>query len=794
MPSLEGMRPSNAPALAAAVPFALGIAYSFDLARSGSVVPASASLVFGAGVALVGLGLAWRGAKGRAIVWLAIGLLVGWWRMAPGDGMLEPRADRSVVAHGRITGHWRQLGESWSAPWTVDSWAQRGASGGHLEGYLALSADTRAADLPLLGARVRVKGYLRQSARLANVPPSEPGAWRLRVKSLRLLEQVVEPPWWARRATALRGSLDQALDEPHPDGQGVALARALLLGDPSRLPDAWVQGLRRLGLAHLLAVSGLHVGMLVALLSGVLWLMPGRWLRAVPLLGLALVVVATGLYLAAVGPRPSLVRSAVMALAAAATLVAERPPSSAQSIGLAALLVLGVDPWAIEDLSFQLTFGASLGIVLFGLPLGRRWGERWAPRGFARGVLGALAVSLGAQLGSMPWALPVFRLVTPWAPVANLVAVPWAGVCLLASIVWTTSAVLSPELARETLPLLDALAAPWGWPAQVPPRPWIAWAVVVGTGSALALAVALGAVVWWPRRGLVVLGLVGALTGGGLWVRGESRDLGVELVMIDVGQGDSFLLRDGDRTLLVDGGGWPAGNLGSRVLLPVLADLGIRRLDGVLLTHGDQDHCGGLLDLSRVLAVGVVWTGEGVAGDCAEDLISAAPEHRRLAPGHRLRVGRWALRVLHPPGGWAQGGGDNDTSLVLRAEAFGRRVLLTGDVEEAGERELLRHHRDALAADVLKVAHHGSRSSTLLPFLAAVEPRIALISAGRGNPYGHPTADVLGRLERRGVHTVRTDHHGLVHLTVGVTGSMWLDLPAWGGDEIEPPRPAAGSR
>jgi competence protein ComEC len=753
------------------------------------VPPNLSSLVFGAGVALVGLGLAWRGGKGRAVVWLALGLVLGWWRMAPGDGMVEPRSDRSVVAHGRVSGHWRQLGESWSAPWTVERWTQRGASGSKLEGYLVLPVEVSAVDRPPLGARVRVKGYLRQSARLANVPRSEPGAWRLRVKSLRLVEQVGRPPWWARRATALRQRLETALEEgghPATEGQGRALARALLLGDASHLPAAWVQGLRRLGLAHVLAVSGVHVGMLVGLLSAGLWLMPGRWLRVVPLLGLALVVVATGLYLAVVGPRPSLLRSAVMAVAGAATLVVERPPNSAQSIGIAALLVLGFDPAAIDDLSFRLTFGATLGIVLYGLPLARRWADSWGSRGLGRGVLGTLAVSLGAQLGSMPWALPVFRLLTPWAPVANLVAVPWAAVSLLASISWMALALGSPELARDALPLLDTLAAPWGWPAELGPSRWIAWPVVLGPWAALVLVVVLGVLAWWPRRGLAALVVVAVLTSFVAVLRPGPSDHGVDLVMIDVGQGDSILLRDGPRTLLVDGGGWPAGDLGSRVLLPVLADLGLRRLDAVLLTHGDQDHCGGLLDLSGVLALGEVWTGEGVTGDCANELVSVVPAHRTLVRGDRLTVGRWSLEVLHPPVGEdLADASSNDASLVLRAEAFGRRVLLTGDVEAAGERELLRHDRGALAADVLKVAHHGSRSSSQLPFLAAVEPRIALVPVGRGNPYGHPADDVLQRLDRRRIHIVRTDRHGIVHLIVRPSGSLALDLPAWGGDSID---------
>jgi len=261
------------------------------------------------------------------------------------------------------------------------------------------------------------------------------------------------------------------------------------------------------------------------------------------------------------------------------------------------------------------------------------------------------------------------------------------------------------------------------------------------------------------------------------------RPAGVEVVMLDVGQGDSILLRDGSQAVLVDGGGWRHGDLGGRVLLPALLGEGVDRLAAMVVTHPDRDHCGGLVDLASYLPVGEVWTADGFqAAPCVVELARSALSGRpaalrSLATGPPARssaaVGRWRLRVLHPAaeGGLARrlraAAGGNDHSLVVAATALGRRVLLTGDVEAAAERQVVRRWNGApelLRADVLKVAHHGSASSSTAAFLAAVQPRLALVSVGRHNPYHHPSPRVVDRFTRRGVRLLRSDRHGFVRL------------------------------
>ncbi len=238
---------------------------------------------------------------------------------------------------------------------------------------------------------------------------------------------------------------------------------------------------------------------------------------------------------------------------------------------------------------------------------------------------------------------------------------------------------------------------------------------------------------------------------------------GPELQLLDVGQGESVLLRDGARAVLVDGGGWRYGDLGGRVVMPALAALGVRRLQAVVLSHPDLDHCQGIVDLLSYVPVAEIWTAPGWRDSrCVRELLVAPGVRLRvLWAGEAARAAGWSFDVLHPPAGDRRRG--NDRSLVLAARAGGSTVLLTGDIEAAAERRLLRRWGGSrLRADVLKVAHHGSRTSTTAALLAAVEPRLALVSCGPGNRYGHPASEVVARLRRSGALVLRTDRSGAV--------------------------------
>lgn len=798
------------------------------------------------------------------VVALALGLL---------SVSVRPAADlagafdaaRPVEVTARVVGHGVWDGEGWSLPLRVLRVDQ-----GH---PAAVAQPARGADLrltlpgdkapPALGSRIVARGFLRRSAAYANALPTPPGAWRLRVKSRRLLKIEAPPQAWAvishrwrlrvEEAITSAGTSEADLAPGRPSRPGLAMVRALVLGDSNAVPERWKRGLRRAGLIHLLAVSGLHVGLVAGAVLLLAAPLPAR-LRPLPALAAVL------LYLVVVGPRPALLRASVMAGLAASAVMVRRPPLVGNALAVTVAVLVLHRPALIDDLGFRLTASATAGLIFLtpvwaagilrcggwlsqhvrrvgDLAAGQRLrrteaGSDWGDGSRAARWLTALghlvgrgvAASLAAQLASAPFAWPIFHLTSLTSPLTNLVAVPWTALVLGVDLLWVGLAVLSPPTASALLPVLDGLAAPFGWPSQGDPG---AWGVIPMVAPRIACWIAVLALVvpilrlgpwrwrmsqlrggvsdgiikgsekrWriirampsWFRLSvlpLLIFVLLPILRWGA--VRGPAQPAGVSVTLLDVGQGDAILLRDGATSILVDGGGWRRGDFGQRVLLPALLGEGVSRLDVVVLTHPDRDHCGGLVDVASYLPVGEVWSALGWEADpCLRELIdSAVPlrpsRWRRMGAGDAMQAGEWRFEVLHPPppGVTARRrpSARNDRSLVLLAAALGRRVLLTGDVEALAEGEILRRWSveaapNSLEVDLLKVAHHGSRSSTGPAWLRATQPRVALISAGTANPYGHPAPEILGRLEGAGATVLRTDLHGFVRIE-------WDDGQGW---------------
>ncbi len=698
-----------------------------------------------AGLALAGLALGRRSSLWLA--WVCLGFLLP---VARGELPAEPhrqRVDlgRPAAVAGRVASHWRRAGETATATLAVESLQQRGQVFS-LPRRLIVSAPADA-ELPGLGTRVRLQGQLYRSSGFWNRRPTPPGPTRLYVKSTRLIEVEEAAGALSSWSARLRARVDAGYRDAAASGPGVALARALALGDTSALPATWKRGLRRWGLSHVLSVSGLHIGMVVAA-ALVLGTGARRGFR------LALAATAVVAYILLVGPSPAILRSALMAALAATALLLERPPQSGNSLAVAAGVLVAWDPSLVLDLGFQLTVAATAGLVFLAPRLEAAWTR--LPRGLSR----PLAATVGAQVATIPWALPAFHLLAPAAPLANLLFIPWMSIALLAALAWTMLAVLAPGVARASVPVLDFLAAPVGWLSASAWGPLWTMPVALGGLGATALALGLYRILARPRAlGLAALAV--ALIFCLLW---PNRDGGVTVVMLDVGQGDAILLRDGRHALLVDGGGWEQGDLAGAVLLPALLGEGVRRLDAVVLSHGDRDHCRGLVDLFDYLPIGEAWMAPGSPEDgCGSELAQRSGERRiGLAAGDELRRGRWSFRVLHPAADDRFQG--NDASLVLKGEALGRSVLLAGDIEGRGEAVLGRRWGSLLAADLLKVAHHGSRTSSTRSFLALAEPRTALISAGRANSYGHPAAQALERLQAHGAQVLRTDRLGALRV------------------------------
>ncbi|MEM9594004.1 MAG: ComEC/Rec2 family competence protein [Acidobacteriota bacterium] len=752
----------NAPAFAATAAVVIGIALG---QRAVYLPPGPLVFVLGGCFALV-IGPE----KRRWALWMVAavaGALYGGASAPRGGG--DPAEDRPVRVVGEVVSHpWGPEGER--RLWLRTDHLRQGTRVWTDRRRILVGIPRSDGETPLpvtspfaLGETLRIRGYLKRIEPAAGFGPAREGPWRLSVPSRRFITRDGAPEPGDRWGTRLRAVVVEGLGDLPAETRG--LATALLLGDTSDLDSRWGRGLRRAGLGHLLAVSGLHV----ALVGALGFLAAGRLPRRARLTVTAAVML---LYVLAVGPKPSAIRATAMGLLTLGALALERPPRALNALAVAVLVMVLQDPARLDDLGFRLSVSATLGILLLAAPAAQRWTALPPP------LRMPLAVSWSAQLSVLPALLPLSGTLHPAAPLLGLVAIPWLAAVLVSSLLHVLAASAFPALQTATARCLGALTLPLSafsdlpahavWTFPVTPSAATGW-------GALAAGLAVG---WWPRRALRVLALLWILgmPGGGASHRGP-----LEVIVLDVGQGDSILLRDGERAALVDGGGWRRGDAGGRVLVPALARLGVRRLSAAVLTHGDTDHCGGLRDLSAYLPMEEIWgpPGLGTVPCVAELLTTRGPRWRPLWRGQRLVLGRFKLEVLWPRPADRQPG--NDRSLVLSVRAGERRILLTGDIEEGTERRLLRGtRREDLTADVLKVAHHGSRSSSRPPFLAAVSPRIAVISAGGGNRFGHPHPGVLADLRRAGTQILRTDVHGPIRLRIHpdrARGDLTIDLP-----------------
>jgi len=704
-------------------------------------------------------------------------------------------------------------------------------TGAGLRVLVSARGSRRPAVLP--GDRVRVVGRLR-TPRGYRVPGALDSRRWLRLKGAQLMlstraERVaIRAPaarfsLW-RMPVALQRRAARLVDGRPGLRVGKAVVRAMTLGDRGGLDEATVAAFRGAGVSHVLAVSGLHLAVVAALLFAVarrLWgWLPGLWSRVSAQRAAALVAACGSIGFALLtGGRVSTLRALLVTLAVLFGVATARRARLIDVLGAAALVLLVVDPESLYDPSFQLSFAATVTLVLaFGRARPPAVSRRHR---LARYVADLLRASAWATLATAPLSALTFHSVAPVGLIANVVIVPMAELVVLPiGLLGVALQLVSPTAGAPLVDVAIAAAAGCSWLAAAFARLWPPLHVPAPHPvEALALAGVWAAALCWHRRVLqrrwcVVLASFAAVIIVGSWlvttrVVPQQRSH-LRAVFLDVGQGDAAVLElPGGATWLVDSGGRPfvvprpgqtprrrralAAAPGRDSVLRYLVHRRVRRLDLVVLSHPHPDHFMGLNAIIGVIPITEVWVARPPPGQRQSGAYAALLARLRRA-GTRIvypalgvarRDHAVAVRVLFPAFSGARAAADprlsaNDNSLTVAVEFAGRRLLFPGDVEADAEAELLLH-RAALRADVVKVPHHGSPTSSTQAFVDAVRPLHAVISCGVANRFGFPSAAVEARWRAAGARVWRTDQNGAVTVDIAPDGHLdvWsYDTPA----------------
>jgi len=575
-----------------------------------------------------------------------------------------------------------------------------------------------------------------------------------------------------RAASRVRQSFQDRLEAHFPDSRTGGLSRAgavleaLLLGERRRMDEEATLAFQESGLLHLIAISGAHIGIISMLLMGLF-----KLLGLAPRPSALLLILILVFYSILVESSASVLRSTIIAVSYLTGRLLWRESRILNSLAYSALVLLFLNPSSLFDPGFQLTYAATLAIVLFQPRI-----VRFMPRLPLRAGE-ALALSLAAQAGVTPLIAADFNRVTLAPLLLNLPAVPLVAAIMAGGYVFFPAACLVPAAAgllgaalKLMTSLLLFLSASSGVSPllsfRIPdPPPFVILAYYAFLGGLLLPAKLRG------KKIILASGLV--LASILMVIRPAPAPCGrLRMTVLDVGQGDAILVEfPGRMIMLVDGGGASAGSFdpGEKVVSPALWRKGVRRLDIIVATHSHPDHIKGLTALARNFKPKEFWAGPAGGDDPLRGKLEASLPRgtvRKIAArGFQQHIEGVLVESLHPgPEAPLPGASANDRSLVLRISWGRTAFLLTGDIGLPAE-ETIGRSGLPLRAGVLKAGHHGSDSSCSPEFLRRVSPRLAVISVGRNNAFGLPKEATLLRLRTAGASSFRTDRDGAVEVT-----------------------------
>lgn len=572
------------------------------------------------------------------------------------------------------------------------------------------------------------------------------------------IKGVLHWSWWREEA---QKQVDKNFDK-----ETAPIAKALLLGNKQDLEGDSKQAFARAGLSHILAVSGLHVGFIVA----PFWLLiPLFWMKKYGKhIGLFILIVVLWFYAGLTGFSASVLRASVMAIFLTWGKLFRKSPDSLNLTAAAAIALLVIRPSQLFEIGFQLSFSAVC-IILLILPVIQRTLPYWMRiRWYAKPLM-VVIVSIVVQLGLYPLQVFYFGEVSVISPVANALFVPLLGlivpfslICILISSVITAAGIFlnTPSVFfLKAMTLFVEWSADLGWTwMEMDSPPLLLFPLWIG----MILFIASWRVpeVKWKLLNLALV-LICIIQIQSIFEQTIRKDL--KVTFFDVGQGDAALIQTPNgKNLLIDTGIWnPGYNSGTSVLLPFFEDQGIEKLDAVILSHPHADHIGGIISLIDGIKIDTIYNSgfeydSGLYQRYLEKASEKAIPVKELSLGDQISTDPSVLLLVLGPDGMVHNKDPNQHSVILELVYGETEILFTGDAGEEQERRLTEEYSIMLNTDILKVGHHGSRTSSGADFLKLVKPEIAVVSLAEQNRFSHPHTEAIHRIMHTNAHVFYT--------------------------------------
>ena len=567
---------------------------------------------------------------------------------------------------------------------------------------------------------------------------------------------------------------DTAAKRLYPESAG--LFSGIMLGDRSGMSGETKEAFQNSGIAHVTAVSGLHVSIILSIMMLLFYFWGNKRsrFRVVYIFGILAVVIITG-------ATPSVVRAATMIIVFEIGWIVRRESDGLTSLAIAALLLLLWNPCVIYDAGFRLSFAATGSILLFAAPLAKLFGAQKVKGRAVRFFLSAAAVTIAAQLGTLPISVAAFHQIPVLSVVTNILIAPLLPLILGSGILLVLCEAVFPPFGicvafflNFLLQLLQVITKAVAWvPFATLPFPSLPVLIVLSYFCALVFLFC----VFAEKRGFVrflSLSLCGVFLVSFAAVQWIQRN-DVKVSFINVGQGDSALIKCGADSFMIDGGGNRYFDIGESVLSDYLDYRGIRSLSAAVVTHYDLDHYDGVVSLMKMGRVRRLYVPKFAQDSSGKEYVLKTAKEMGvpvtgIGAGDVIPIGEHTRLLCISPASPNDKRSENDMGIVLIAEANGRRFFFGGDISSTEEAELI-HTGKLQAVDVLKADHHGSSGSNRIEFLNCISPEYVVISYGNNN-YGFPSEETLARFRKRNAEIFQTKENGTVTFRVKSNGEF----------------------